>query len=257
MKKKFAVTLALIMCFLGGCSHSQSSETLSDSNSDIQSIVEEAADVDSKMTETSETSEETSLSGIKDNLEPPDLQKIHVSEASLYCPWEEYPDLYEDAKALLSQRQRILNTILGIDYDKQLNMDESITDEDGRIFYRFKEECSLEDVRADLATVYTDDYIDTDGAWYLTYLFHEDHGKLYRTSGDGWADGLYDNWVLWQINDTDYYIQGYRAIGAFDYGEWPVLSILRITQTDEGLRICSEQYISFLQNIYVIPEEEY
>lgn len=246
MKKKLTTTLALIICFLGGCS-------LSASNSDMQDIVEETS---GEQTDMAKVPEDLPLSNEKNNFEPPDLKKIHISKARLYCSREEYPALYEEVQALLSQRQRVLDSILGIDYDRQLNMDETITDEDGRIFYRFKEQGSLEDVRADLATVYTDDYINTDGAWYLTSLFREEQGKLYRTGGDGWADGLYNNWVLWETSDSNYYIIGYTAIGALDYGEMPILSIWTVSQTDEGLRICCEQDISFLQNIYVLPDED-
>lgn len=254
MKKKLTTTLALIICFLGGCSALQSSETLSASNSNVQDIEEKTS---GEQTDMAKVPEDLPLSNEKNNLKPPDLEQIHVSKARLYCSREEYPALYEEVEALLSQRQRVLNAILGVDYNKQLNTDETITDENDRIFYRFKEQRSLEDVRADLATVYTDDYINTDGAWYLTSLFHEAQGKLYRTGGDGWADGLYNNWGLWEINDTDYYIVGYTAIGALDYGEMPILSIWTVTRTDEGLRICCEQDISFLQNIYVLPDDDY
>lgn len=231
-------------------------ESLSVSNNDAQGIVEETSE---EQTDILETQEEFSSLIDKNDLQPPDLEKIHVSDTRQYCSREEYPSLYEEVQTLLLQRDQILNTILGVDYDKKLNMDETVTDEKGNIFYRFKEQRTLEDVRAELATIYTDDYIDTDGAWYLTSLFYEDQGKLYRSGGDGWADGLYNNWVLWQINDINgadsYYIIGYMAIGAYDYDECPILSIWTITKTDEGFRICSEQDINFTQAVYVLPED--
>lgn len=261
MKKNLAAALMLSICFLGGCSSLQSlqpSESLSVSNNDAQDILEETSE---EQTNIIETQEELSSLIDKNDLQPPDLEKIHVSNAHQYCSREEYPSLYKEVQTLLLQRQQILNTILGVNYDKQLNMDETVTDEKGHIFYRFKEQRTLEDVRADLAMIYTDDYIDTDGAWYLTSLFHEEQGKLYRSGGDGWADGLYNNWVLRQINDINgadsYYIIGYMAIGAYDYDECHILSIWTITKTDEGFRICSEQDINFLQAIYVLPEDDF
>lgn len=241
----------------------QSAETLPASNSDapasdVQDIVKESLIEQTELTET--LSDAPSLID-KNDLQPPDLRDIHVSKKThLYCSREEYPSLYEDVKVLLTRRQEVLNSVLGVDYDRQLNMDEFITDEDDRVFYLFQEdqeEYSLADVRAALATVYTDDYINTDGAWYLTHLFCEEQGKLYRTGGDGWADGLYDDWVLWQTDDPENYcIIGYTAIGAWDYGECPILSIWTITRTDEGFRIADEETISFLQNIYVLPEAD-
>lgn len=168
---------------------------------------------------------------------------IHINGTTM-CTCDEYPDLYAEMEVLISGHLELDCELDSAGYGNP-DWNESIVRANS-YYYLLTEKNSLSEVREDLAQVYTDDYIDSKLAPHIFNLpspkLWEEDGKLYGVNADGVSQGLEEDWTIFKVTDTRYYVQAYKDLSLVG-GD--TLSIFTVLRTDEGLRISDLIEINF------------
>lgn len=245
MMKRVVILMSIMMCFLAGCSAPREQEVLSGHEGNTQESEVGSGEVQETNEEWTVPDESLVDEWYEKARDHTNLDGTHIDiYRTTRCTRDEYPDLYAEMEALFSEHLGLEFGLESAEYGKP-DWNESIIRE-GNEYFLLTEKSSLREVWEELEQVYTDEYIDR---WITPCILHpsspkfwEEDGKLYGVNADGVSIGIEDDWTIFQITETCYYVQAYKDLALVGGDSLCIFTVIR---TDAGLRISDIVEISF------------